>query len=152
MNPLPRAFVGKCPHLKTTQFYVHWKWYWNSSNKTFLFTARKNIFQKMFTNFSNKLKVYPTLKFKARVVVVSDYKEKYKEKQIWMTKKGIYFTKFHVRIPCSDRRHINVSFHILDFQHNMDIMLISSLPYYNGNDFWKHWHELAIALSQRTLG
>ena len=36
----------------------------------------------MFTNFSNKLKVYPTLKFKARVVVVSDYKEKYKEKQI----------------------------------------------------------------------
>ena len=43
-NRLLGVFVTKCPHLKTTQFYVHWKWYWNSSNKTFfLFTARKNI-------------------------------------------------------------------------------------------------------------
>ena len=126
MNPLPRAFVGKCPHLKTTQFYVHWKWYWNSGNKTFLFTARKNIFQKINTNFLNKLQYILHLKWK--------------------------LGEFHVRIPCSDRRHINVSFHILDFQHNMDIMLISSLPHYNGNDFWKHWHELAIELSKKTLG
>ena len=39
---------------------------------------------------------------------------------------------FSSGIPNLDRRHINVSFYILGFQHNMDIMLISSLPYYNG--------------------
>ena len=30
----PWVFVTKCPYLGTTQFYVHWKWYWNNCNIT----------------------------------------------------------------------------------------------------------------------
>ena len=33
---LPWVFVVKCPHLQTTQFYVHWKWYWNNCNKIYI--------------------------------------------------------------------------------------------------------------------
>ena len=52
---------------------------------------------------------------------------------------------FSSGIPNLDRRHINVSFYILGFQHNMDIMLISSLPYYNG--FSENFSEFSWPLT-----
>lgn len=60
---------------------------------------------------------------------------------------------FRKRIPNPDRQHINVSFHILGFPtaaHNMDIMLISSLPY-NTMAFLGNYLNWAWSMNSQKL-